>query len=166
MVTNNKNDNRKKKKKQINGQLMHNAIAHLLLTDSRPSFPNLGWTLLGNSPSLYHGMLFCGVKYPFGLSRSPVPVVLPPSFFCALLTGRAWAKGEKKSLWLRRNMTSRKTKTSVCDEHHSHSESQMQHCNRYWEKMNSALAKTRTFSYIWNLPDWLMHLLLFLNLDF
>lgn len=87
MVNTNKNYNNNNK--TTNNQVMHNAIAHHhcsspLLTDSRPSFLNSGWTpLLGNSLSLYNGLdvLWCEI------SVWSVQVTCPScALFCDLFT--------------------------------------------------------------------------------
>lgn len=51
--------------------------------------------LPGSSPQFILDMVFWGVEYPFGQFWSPVPAVLPHSFFCSPPHWWSTRKGKK-----------------------------------------------------------------------
>ena len=79
-------------------QVMHNAIAHHLLTDAQ-SVPEQRSTPPSQLPPVYIlGMTSYGMEYSFGQFGSAVLAVSPPNFLCpsSLLAG--WAREAEKSL--------------------------------------------------------------------
>ena len=120
---NEKEYNKKREIKPKKRQVMHNAIAHHLLTDARaaihPSRPTL--------PSLYteHDILWYGIS--LWLVRVSCPGRAPSQLLVHLLAGRAWES--EKSLTYKRYLAT--TKTSECYQHYSHTKSKTQHCTSY-----------------------------------
>lgn len=102
--------------------------------------------LPGNFPSLYtgHDILCCGISL-WSVQAIWAPAMLPPSFFCEPLhwQNHPWDEEKNQSPWLRINTTWQNPKISVCYQHHSYSDSEIQHSKGYWEEINSALAETR-----------------------
>ena len=79
-------------------QVMHNAIAHHLLTDAQLVLEQQSTPPSQLPPVYILGMMSYGTEYPFGQFGSAVLAVSPPSFLgpSSLLAG--WAREAEKSL--------------------------------------------------------------------
>ena len=104
--------------------MMHNAIAHHLLTDAQvaihPSQPS--------PPSLYteQDILWYGI--PLWLVRVSNSGCASSQLLVHLLAGRAW-ETEKSLTWDKRYLAT--TKTSGCYQHYPHTKSKIQRCSSY-----------------------------------
>lgn len=93
------------------------------------------------SSTLPSNLMFYSVEYPFGQFGSPIPAMLPPSFIC--LSSHWHSMRLEKRSFTQDKQTLAKTKTSVCYQPHSHSESKMQHYNSCWKELLVSLVKLR-----------------------
>ena len=94
--SNNNNDNTNKGL-DCTKQVMHNAIAHHLLTNAQLVLKQRSPP--GQLPPVYTlGMMSRGLEYPVGRCGSAALAVSPPNFLCpsSLLAG--WASEAEKSL--------------------------------------------------------------------